>query len=304
MSTNLIAVIFPASRAAKDTSWQQNLEIENFIFQMVRTESDTEPDNKWPFHSRSRNLRTQDLLTAIRSNKYDAVIAGRGGYGCSDLLDEIPWDEFATLPPKLLIGFSDISALHSAFYSKLQWPSIHAPMPFASYPFDPHSRDVRNLLKLLSDYAFEASVNSSQQWGSFPTDRSLLFGGCFSVLTNLIGTTYMPNLDDHIVYFEDINEHPAKILRNLNQWSHSGVLQNAKGIIIGSFTGLDEFGFDKSDICEEFHQRLNLPILSSEDFGHCFPNMPIGIGFLGQYADNRLTWSRGWSSDPQNNPNV
>ena len=127
-----------------------------------------------------------------------------------------------------------------------------------------------------------------------------LFGGCLSVLTNLIGTPYLPaSFAEQILFFEDIGEHPGKILRYLNQWYQAGLFAKVHHIVLGDFNGLDSFGYDKQSLCKEVYERTKITVSSSSKFGHCSPNYPLGVGYWGQISSNSLSWNRSNQNGPQ-----
>lgn len=232
------------------------------------------------------------LTTALLENESTVVMCARGGYGASDLLPLLPWDRLrkAAARPKILVGFSDTSALHSALWHKLGWRGIHGPMPATSlWPEGAIEKpgscaDVTRLLEILSGATTGAGINleSFSHAGAGPVEcRGWLFGGCFSVLTNLIGTPYLPaSFDGAILFFEDIGEHPARLARFLNQWQQAGLLKGVRGVVWGSLTQLGANIQDNADfVYRELARRLGeVPCWRSRDFGHVAPNWPLGIG--------------------------
>jgi muramoyltetrapeptide carboxypeptidase len=248
-------------------------------------------------------------LTQLHDALFDTdcayVWGARGGYGCSDLLALLDWNALAKLKhgPKI-IGFSDISALHSAFYSKLAWKGIHGPMPATTlWKQESETRDVDAVI---------AGIRSNQWNGSFklkerismnnqdPTAilRGPLFGGCFSVLTNLIGTEFFPSsLANHILFLEDTGEHPGRLQRYLNQWIHSRALDGIEAIILGDFRDC----CSKEDFCrlvaQPFAEKTKVPVFTTNDFGHISPNFPIMVGATGVIDQSQLKLSWAEHSD-------
>jgi muramoyltetrapeptide carboxypeptidase len=128
VAVKTIRIIRPASR-------EKTVDIQNPIKQLessgfvVRFDDRMPSANDWPYTSGSIEARANELNSALFEEGTDAIWCGRGGYGCSDLLPLIEWDKLKRIRPKLCIGFSDISALHSALWTKLNWHGLHAPMP-------------------------------------------------------------------------------------------------------------------------------------------------------------------------------
>jgi muramoyltetrapeptide carboxypeptidase len=126
---------------------------------------------------------------------------------------------------------------------------------------------------------------------SFPI-QGRLFGGCLSVVTNLIGTPFFPrSLNNHVLFFEDTGENPGRIMRFFNQLQQSNALNGVKAIILGRFRQLGG-GFDENpqQLYREFQERSGLPIFSSESFGHFNPNFPLLVGSEATLTRDTLTW--------------
>lgn len=292
-----IRIIRPASREREDLLPDKIIELKDHGFKVLY---DDRPETQWPYIASSKENRAQDLLKALTEKDSDIILCARGGYGASDLLPLIPWDDLKDTPEKLLIGFSDISAIHSALYTKLGWRSLHGPMPATSL-WDHKKPDIKALLNILSQKpeTIELSLTPLTQYNDL---SGILFGGCFSVLTNLIGTPYFPkSLDGHILFLEDVGEHPARIMRYLNQWIQSGALRGVRGIVLGHFRNLGE-GIEDDSIMllEEFAKRAQLPTWSTKGFGHLSPNMPLMIGKEAQINNDVLSWN----FNPQEKGNI
>lgn len=241
--------------------------------------------------------RLTELLGSLHHHDAPVLLAARGGYGASDLLPHLPWEELRKLPPRWLVGFSDISCLQSAFWTKLGWPSIHGPM-LASPLWGLNSRDdVQQLIGLLQSRQGKKGVLRISPLGTLAKAASQplsgwLFGGCFSVLTNLIGTPYFPSsLAGALVLLEDTGENQGRMLRFWNQWLQSGVLAGVRGVVLGRFVN-GEPGTNERELRSELAVRCPVPCWSSEDFGHISPNFPFVIGARGQLSSGtqQLRW--------------
>jgi muramoyltetrapeptide carboxypeptidase len=247
---------------------------------------DLEPDPNWAYSAALPLDRAQALTNGLFEKKSDFILCARGGYGASDLLPFIDWKSIRDLEPKFIIGFSDVSALHSAFYTQCKWPGLHAPMPATSLWEKNSALDTDEL------YAILSAIKSQQSYtGKMPVTSVLktqsseingtLFGGCFSVLTNLIGTPYFPkSLENHIVFIEDIDEHPGRLMRALNQWIQSGALNGVRGMIIGYLKSLGAKIPDNAPfVLQEIAKRISpTPLFHTPLFGHTSPNFPLIVG--------------------------
>jgi muramoyltetrapeptide carboxypeptidase len=222
----------------------------------------------------------------------DAVLCARGGYGASDLLPLLEWDTLTRAKEKVLVGFSDASALHSGLFARLGWRGIHGPMPATGLWGKNSTDDVSMLMRFLEPgEAFNSFALRPISAGS-EVSQGWLFGGCFSVLTNLIGTPYFPkSLEDAFLILEDIDEAPARLMRYWNQWIQSGILRGVRAIILGEFVSL---GGDVADnpnfLFEQFAKRSRIPVYSAASLGHVSPNFPFVIGARAEINAGRLSW--------------
>lgn len=287
-----IGIISPASRDLSSTADARIKELETN--KLPVSYHKLSPDPSWPFTAGTRQDRLDQLSEALLNPSIKFLLGLRGGYGTSDLLDDIPWEKLKLLRPKTIVGFSDISALHSAFYTKLRWSGLHAPMPATAYWGQNGREDVVALLNLLSEQKTLVELPLTYLGRGFISKLvGPAFGGCLSVLSNLIGTPYFPKqLSGHILYWEDIGEHPARILRFINQWQQSGALEGALGLILGQFVGCEVDGFcSESQLRSMIAERLSIPVWYCPKFGHCSPNWPLPIGLPMTISENQLQWN-------------
>lgn len=219
----------------------------------------------------------------------DVILCARGGYGMSDLLPQLDFEALAARAPSLVVGFSDISALLSALYARLGWPSLHAPMP-GSPLWREDGDDVRAVRGVLA--AWPGSCTGSLPVRGDGEARGPLFGGCLSVLGALVGTPYVPrSLSGHVVFLEDVNESAPRVLRHLNQWLQSGVLDGASALVLGGFVH-DDSGEREAlaSLPDRVRERVRCPVFVSDRLGHVSCNMPLMLGAEAVIGDSRLSW--------------
>ncbi|MEZ4742528.1 MAG: LD-carboxypeptidase [Bdellovibrionota bacterium] len=286
-----IRIIRPSSRE-KDSSLIGKIDtLASFGFPIKFDNLTKDGGQDW--EANSLTTRVHELNQAFLEPDSDIVFCARGGYGASDLLPLIAWEKLKGSKEKPIIGFSDISAILSGCYTKLGWNGIHGPMPITDLWNTNGSSDVHMLFEYLTkkQNSFKIPINPFQS-NRIDHIEGWMFGGCFSVLTNLIATPYFPtSLAGAILFFEDVSEAPARILRYLNQWIQCGCLSQVKGIILGRFFDNDEAGEQNQIILhKEFLQRTNLPIFTSNAFGHVSPNLPIRIGAQASVESEWLIW--------------
>lgn len=256
-----------------------------------------EKDQFLPFLAGSRQERAERLWEALTEPGPSVILCARGGYGASDLLDDIPWTELKDYPPKTLIGFSDACALMAPLVFLAHWPALHGPMPASKLWPNEGQEAIDRLLAIMKKSSLFAEPMIRQQLALTPlldhdASTSLsgqIFGGCFSVLTNLLATRFFPAFEGPtILFWEDVGENPGRLIRMLNQWKQVGQLKNVCGIILGDFSQMDT-SMSSIEVKNELARRLHpIPCWSSDQIGHCVGNMPVPLGVKGQILENNL----------------
>ena len=230
----------------------------------------------------------EHLIGALRDDDTADILCVRGGYGTSDLLPHIPYQCLSRA--KRVIGFSDISALHSALWTRCGFVGINAAMPGSAAWGDVASKAMCTLLGIMQGTCSKGEL-AVAALGNHSTKASegTLFGGCFSVLTNLLATPYLPrSLAGYILFFEDVNESVWRLLRYLNQWRFSGMLENVQAIVLGRFERLEG---DLTRLHAEWQARVACPVYTTDDFGHSAPLSPLPIGGRGVISGGKLVWN-------------
>ena len=209
-----------------------------------------------------------------------AILCLRGGYGSPRILDRLDY-EMIRKNPKILIGYSDITALLNGIHSKTGLVVFHGPMA-KEFSLG------KGLTPYTQKYFWPAFTPSSKlfaDWGGTgPRGRThlktirrgqaegVLVGGNLSVLVSTIGTPYEPRSENCILFLEDVSEKPFRIDRMLNQLRLSGKLGQYKGVLLGSFTGclpLRQAGrIGLLDVFDHYFANLGVPVLSGYAAGH------------------------------------
>ncbi|WP_077038068.1 LD-carboxypeptidase [Pelomonas sp. KK5] len=224
----------------------------------------------------SDEQRLADLHAAFADPEVDALLCLRGGYGCHRLLHRLD-TALIRRHPKLLIGYSDITALHGVL-DTLGLPALHAPMPTSDLLHPLAGPDTETLFGLLKsgigrgDLIAPASEPHELSRGDSAEGR--LIGGNLAVFAALAGTPWLPDARGTLLFLEDIGEEPYRIDRMLAQLRLAGVLDAAAGFLVGSFSDADYPAAQLTD----YLSGLGKPILAGWPSGHCRPNQPLSMG--------------------------
>ncbi len=232
--------------------------------------------------------KRRHLRAALCADDDAHLLCVRGGYGTSDVLPSIPYARLSR--SKRVIGFSDISALHSALWTQCGFVGLSAAMPGSAAWGDLDSEAMRTLLAILRGTCGGGMLAVTAR-GDYGTEEvaGTLFGGCFSVLTNLLATPYLPReLAGYILFFEDVNESEGRLLRYLNQWRFSGMLDGVRAIVLGRFEQLEG---SLARLYATWQARVTCPVYTTDDFGHSAPLSPLPIGGRGVIRGEKLVWT-------------
>lgn len=231
--------------------------------------------------------RVQELNRFFNSDEFDAFLFARGGYGAMRILDRIDYDAIRR-NPRPIIGFSDVTALHQAIAIHGNVASFHGPMVNLDF-FNGLSADIdRWFWSMLGGEAPLTYRLRTEQIVSPGEAEGILFGGCLSLTTALLGTPYDFWVDDGIWFWEDVDEPVYRIDRMLTHLRLSGRFDKIRGVVIGKLKGCGEDASLVDLLRETFH---SIPVVRDLPFGHHGDNllMPIGAPVRLSSADATLT---------------
>lgn len=237
------------------------------------------------FNSSSISSRVDDLHEAFLDDNVKAVITCIGGFNVNQILDKIDYS-IIEKHPKILCGYSDITALINAIYEKTGLVTYHGPH-FSTFGFKT-SREytsesffecVSNDKEITVSPSAEAEQYHIIQKGNC---EGRIIGGNLCTLNLLQGTPYMPDITDKILFLEDDNimgkYFPYEFDRNLQSLLQTVNGNKIKGIVFGRFS--DDCGFNVDIISDIVKDKINdnIPVLYNVDFGHINPIMTFPIG--------------------------
>ncbi|MEM7603130.1 MAG: LD-carboxypeptidase, partial [Verrucomicrobiota bacterium] len=221
--------------------------------------------------------RLRDLRTSIEDPSIDAILSARGGFGATRLIPQLDLSAIREAN-KMIVGFSDITALHS-LWASAGVRSIHAPMVAALSRSRDTIRD--QWISTLENPSIAREWNLSA-FNCAPSESAsgTLIGGNLAVLGALNGTPYAPPLEGAILFIEDVGERPYRVDRMLTTLTQSGWFEQISGLVIGSFTEGDP-GADGVSIDDVFRRHFDgakFPVLHGFPAGHIDENIPLPFG--------------------------
>lgn len=238
--------------------------------------------------------RAQDLNAMFADPDVDAVFCLRGGYGTPRIL---PMLDYALIRrnPKILLGYSDITALLNAIYHRSGVMTYHGPIAaqnFTDYTLAEYQKvlvDAQSRVSLGTPPAFEVSpgrVENRNRITRFAGGiaRGRLIGGNLSLMASLVGTPFEPDYQGKILFLEDVGEAPYRVDRMLTQLWLAGKLQQVAGIVFGKFTetGTDGNTFSIEHVLRERTASLGIPVVRGLMIGHVDDQTVVPVGALAE----------------------
>ncbi len=217
-----------------------------------------------------------------------AVFCMRGGYGTQRMLDLLDWDALAAAEPTLLVGSSDVTALHTELGARCDVVTLFAPM-LATEGFVEHPRAQEHLRAALFEPPAVIDAHPGAATVQGGTARGPTVGGTLSLLVTGLGVPSTPAPPDGaIVLLEDVTEAPYRIDQYLTQLLRAGWFDRAAGIVCGSWQHCGE----PARVHEVLLDRLGplgVPFVTEFGFGHCPDQLTVPLGeTLTLDADARL----------------
>ncbi len=226
---------------------------------------------------KKRYLAGQDISRAAVVNELFAdpdikgIIAARGGFGAMRILDYLDW-ELIRNNPKLVVGFSDATALLAAMIQQAQLAVVHGPNLVSLAKGEPGT--ISSFYRAVT--ALPTKIHISQGVCLVPgTARGKLVGGNMATITHLVGTPFQPDFKGGVLFLEDVGEPAYKIDRMLSQMKMAGLLEGIEGVITGSFDNCENQEYIPGILSEIFE---GIPLLMGLTSGHGNINLSLAMG--------------------------
>ena len=241
-------------------------------------------DDKSELFASNDYVRANSCLHALRNSKNKMVWCAGGGYGSYRIVDSLMHSLSADDPEKILIGFSDITALHLAV-NKLGWRSIHWENIRSLYRKKSANTLNKKAIAMFYDIIYGNTPFVSYDW-LVPINavakqsgavRGKLIGGNLSLVQSSVATASSIDPTQKILFFEDVNESYYRIDRTLNHLKEAGYFNGANAVILGEFVmAADNAGRNRLDyVLRWFAESLSIPVFRMLNVGHGVDNYPL-----------------------------
>lgn len=227
--------------------------------------------------------RLEDLQQMLDDDEVKCILCARGGYGMGRIIDQLDFRKFRK-HPKWIVGYSDITVLHSHLYSNFYISSIHAPMAAAFNAEGSRNEYVQSLRHALEGkkLKYQVPVHEFNRRGEAVGE---LVGGNLALLAHLVGTESDLKTRGRILFIEDIGEYLYNVDRMFYQLKRSGKLSRLAGLVIGGFTDMKDtdrpFGKDAYEIINDVVKDYDYPVCFDFPVSHSDRNyaLKVGVGY-------------------------
>lgn len=283
-----VGLIAPSGPVAQNR-WQQTIRnMEGMGFELVYDEKAVLA--QYGYLAGKDKARAREVNRMFADKSVDAIWCVRGGYGSARILPMLDYNLIKE-NPKVIIGYSDVTALLHGIFLETGLVGFHGPVGASSFTKYTTKHVTSVLMTPQERYKIpfpEENLNEEDiSYQPFVinagTATGQLVGGNLTLVTSLIGTPYELDTKDKLVFLEDIGEKPYRIDRMLTQLLLAGKLQDAAGIVLGVFSDCQADTNDTSlslrETMEDRLTDLGIPVMYGMSFGHIGNNftLPMGI---------------------------
>jgi len=233
---------------------------------------------EYHYFSGTDEERLIDFQEALDDETVDVILCARGGYGCIRIIDRLDFTKFQS-KPKLIIGFSDVTVFHNHIHSNFNLPTVHGTMPLNLSSNSEES--LQSLVDVINGgkVNYKLASNPNNKWGEIKAD---VVGGNLAIIYALIGTNSDINLDNKILFIEDVGEYVYAIDRMMWALQKSNKLARLAGVIVGGMTNVIDtdtsFGKSVEEVILERVDDLSIPVCFNFPAGHINDNRAIIFG--------------------------
>ncbi len=276
ISANKIALLLPASGITK-----KELEIlKSVLPQNVIFDYTTINDGSL-YCSCDDITRSKMLNSALQNDDVDIIWSIRGGYGSAKLLQNLSLIK-KPQKRKIIVGYSDITALNIFISQNWQWQAVHGAMAIELLNNKKNPQNFLQLIPILEGnnlsqnphlHTIELSCinNTNNRCNNDITGK--ITGGNLSIVTTTLGTKWQIITKNKILFLEDISEKGHAVDRYLQHLSNAGALNDVKAVIFGEFTKQQDDLIN--GVIENFAKNVNFPVFKTTQIGHSRSNFPI-----------------------------
>lgn len=300
-SGDTIALVAPGSYISKEELEDSIKKIEALGFRAVYSDRILLQNG---YFSGTDSIRAEDLQEKFEDKSINGIMCVRGGYGCARILPLLDYKSIKR-NPKVLIGYSDVTALMFGIFKKTGLITFHGPVSTSTF----NDFSVKNFNSVLIENTYPMKfMNATEDLDENPygivsivkgKSKGKLIGGNLSIMVSLIGTDFDVSYDNSIIFIEEIGEEPYRIDRMLTQLIQAKKFDKASGIMMGIFRKcepkLEDPSFSKSftlmEVLKDRLSDLKIPVVYGMSFGHIKNKFTLPFGAIASLDTEEQTFS-------------
>jgi muramoyltetrapeptide carboxypeptidase len=294
---NKLALITPGSYISSE---EREKSVENLKELGFEVEYSDRLMLKNGYFSASDKERADDINEMFERDDIKGIVCARGGYGCTRTLPHINYNLIKE-NPKVLIGYSDVTALLYGIYKKTGLITFHGPVGISTYNYFSKKYFKQVLINPIEELELTSSSSGNNEniYGlttiSSGTASGELVGGNLSIIVSLIGTDYDVDTKGKIIFLEEYIEEPYRVDRMLTQMMQAGKFDEAAGVALGVFRKCESkkenpsflSSFTLMEVLKDRLSDLKIPVVYGMSFGHVKDKFTIPFGIKAELdADN------------------
>ncbi len=277
-----IGVVAPSSPTTKEKVKlaQEQLEALGFVVKMGKSCYNTHG-----YLAGSDESRAEDINCMFKDPSVEGIMCLRGGYGAPKILNLLDYEGIRS-NPKVFIGYSDITAIHTAVHQRSELITFHGPMAASDLAGGIDDFSKESLLKAVMQPEPMGNIKNPAgieiQCLMAGKAEGRLIGGNLALIAATMGTPYEIDTKGKILFLEDIGEEPYSVDRMLTQLALAGKLEDAVGIILGDWNDCEPKNPEESlslmEVFEEILLPYKKPTVLNFKIGHCTPKITVPVG--------------------------
>ncbi len=237
--------------------------------------------------------KADDFNALLANPQIKAIVCARGGYGTVRMVDLVHWD-LLKQQPKWIIGYSDITVLHSHIHNHLGIATLHATMPLGMDAANPQKAEAQNSLCAAIMGALPQFDMPTHPLNKTGDAKGIITGGNLSVLYSLLGSASFPDTEGKILFLEDLDEYLYHIDRMMMGLKRAGKLKNLAALVVGGMSDMRDnavpFGKTAEEIIADVVAEYNYPVYFNFPAGHIDRNLALPLGITATLENNRLSF--------------
>ncbi len=273
---DLVAVTAPAGPVAAEALWAGVRRLEGFGLR-VRVGTHVQDRHRLGYLAGEDADRAADFTAAWMDPEVAGVVCARGGYGTQRLLELLDFRRLAEADPKVLVGFSDVTALHQAFAERLGVVTVLSHVVTSLGRSTEESAEAMRTVLMEPEAVTDLLVGQPVSTVNAGTATGVLVGGNLAMLASEVGSACSRVARGGLVVLEDVDEHPYRLDRMVTQLLRSGWFDGVRGIVLGRFDRCGAPGAAETTLVERL-APLGVPLVTGVDLGHSNSTITVPLG--------------------------